>query len=773
MNIVASNTNHLLRTNGGGSPVEYTAGPNINITNRVISGKYWDSEIAQAAADASAAAVNSAYNKTTAWVDNQNYLTAHQDVSNLPYVKNSSLGHTTQGQISSISGSGLYAVSANNATNADHADNATHADSADNALTAQFAYSSNSSLNSELANVASTAMTANFLEGGWQYDQFGFITAYNNSSFSNNGGGGGGGVYQGIAPISVDNNNMVISADSAALGVQAPLYFVEDSVSATIIGIDSAVIPTFQLTDDGRVSSINNSALYGAGGGTATAYIGGDNIGIVNDVISVTGTVPSATNSTYAFSSTVAATADSAIRADSANFAMESNHSLSSDSATYDNLGREITATYLTAHQALPDWGPDISAASSNAYNSSTAWVDSQNYLTAVTGDNTPYSAGTNIDITNHVVSGKDWNNDITAAANSAFTAATALIPTALTGNYVQSTALNVTSIDGNTVITGISGTGFVVASANTAQYAIYATGAGTASTAMTANALVASASAWMDVTEYSAGQNINIDNHIISGKSWTNDINAASSYAFNVATAMIPTVKNYDVKAGTNVAVATATANSGTTYTVSSKNWTTEINNASSYAYNQSTSYTNTRLPPTIPFQAGPNVELYLSSNKVTISANPYSEFNTGNISDFQNGWAGFSYNSMEFSYNYAAVMPSASGIGGTWMAKQLDNTNYLISFNITGAAPWVTDQWNTKLDTLVSKNAFVRRLGCIDIYKEWDSNVSYRVERVLNYPTGNEYVSFGHVQIYGAATGGDNNPWHLDAILEVEKTN
>lgn len=660
MNIV-SNHNRLLR----GAPI-YTASNGDMWTSGL---EYEDGKITGYSGSAfgpdcpcdSAAIIDSAFDKSTAWVEEQNYLTAHQDVSNLPYVNNSSLDYTTDGHVSSISGSGLYAVSADNATNADHADNATHADSADNAMTAQFAYSSNSSLNSELANVASTAMTANFLEGGWQYDQFGFITAYNNSSFSNNGGGGG--VYQGIAPISVDNNAMVISADSARLGVQEPLYFVEDSVSATIIGIDSAVIPSFQLTDDGRVSSINNSALYGAGGGTATAYIGGDNIGIVNDVISVTGTVPSATNSTYAFSSTVAATADSAIRADSANFATESNHSLISDSATYDNLGREITATYLTAHQVLPDWGPDISAASSNAYNSATAWVDSQNYLTAVTGDNTPYSAGANIDITNHVVSGKDWNSDITAAANSAFTAATALIPTALTGDYVQSTALNTGTNGGQTIISGISGTGFFAASANTAQYATYANGAGTASTAMTANALVASASAWMDVTEYSAGSNINIDHHIVSGKNWTNDINAASSYAFNLATASVPAAKVYDVKAGSNVSVVTATTNSGSTFTVSSKNWSTDISNASSYAYNQSTAYTtgyvNGQLPSTIPLQAGPNVKLYMSANKVTISAGEFTGWDYYNnglnyITANNVGAAGFKFNPSNLFNSY-----------------------------------------------------------------------------------------------------------------------
>ena len=40
------------------------------------------------------------------------------------------------------------------------------------------------------------------------------------------------------------------------------------------------------------------------------------------------------------------------------------------------------------------------------------------------------------------------------------------------------------------------------------------------------------------DITPYSAGDNIDITNHVISGKNWTNDITAASSYAYSQATA-------------------------------------------------------------------------------------------------------------------------------------------------------------------------------------------------------------------------------------------
>jgi hypothetical protein len=97
-------------------------------------------------------------------------------------------------------------------------------------------------LNAEVANVSYTALTANFLDGGWEHDEDGFITAYNNSAFA---GCGGGGRYEGIEPIVVNNEEMRISAKSAVLGVQDPLYFVEDSQTATVIGIHDSAFPTF------------------------------------------------------------------------------------------------------------------------------------------------------------------------------------------------------------------------------------------------------------------------------------------------------------------------------------------------------------------------------------------------------------------------------------------------------------------------------------------------------------------------------------------------
>ena len=310
MNLLSEH-NRILRVGEGGTEV-YLPGDNINITDHVISGKYWDNEINSAISSTSGYIVNEAFNQSTAWNEGQGYLTAHQDVSNLPYVQNSALGYNGN-LVSSISGKGLFAESAGSAN---HAESATHADFVESA---NFA---NSALNSKSANFANSAWRAVFVDGGWEHDSSGNITAYNNSAFV---GSTNGGKYQGVLPIVVNNEEMKISAKSASLGVQAPLYLVEDSESATVIGIDSGAFPTFEGTTDGKISAINGSAI------NAIANI-----------------------------------------ANSAN------------SATYDSLGRKIVDTYLTAHK---DWTNTIQNASGNAYNSAVTWVVNQNYLTAVTGD--------------------------------------------------------------------------------------------------------------------------------------------------------------------------------------------------------------------------------------------------------------------------------------------------------------------------------------------------------------------------------------------------
>lgn len=522
----------------------------------------------------SAAIVDSAFNKSTAWVEEQNYLTAHQDISNLPYVQNSSLEFNGT-LISGISGSGFYSVSAdkavlaNSASESERAISATVSQEAVHAGSADYANSANSALNAEISNVSYTALTANFLEGGWEHDESGNITAYNNSAFV----GSNGGKYEGISPIVVNNEEMKISAESARLGVQDPLYFVVDSNTATVIGIQDSAFPTFEGTEDGKVSAINGSAINGA---SVTEYSAGNNIDITNHVISVTGSVPSADRAAYAVSATSAHFSHSAIEANSANYATESNHTHSADSATYDSLGRKIVDIYLTAHQELPDWTPTIQNASGNAYNSAVNWVVDQHYLTSHQDvSNLPYVQNTALESNGILISGisgsglyatsadyvlsgweYDENNRISAYKGSAFAGQggqgieyEGIAPIVV--NNVEH------KISAQSAKLGVQEPLYFVEDSNTAT--------------------VIGISGLPDVegVMYESGL----------GKS-DNKITGYNGTAFSAGS-------TYDVKASSNISVATA----GNTFTVSSKNWSTDIQNASSYAYNQATALIPTAL--------------------------------------------------------------------------------------------------------------------------------------------------------------------------------
>ena len=109
-----------------------------------------------------------------------------------------------------------------------------------------------------------------------------------------------------------------------------------------------------------------------------------------------------------------------------------------------------------------------------------------------VSDDVTPYTAGANINITNHVVSGKDWSSNITSAVSGKLDASTF-------DTYVTNHAS-----DDVTPYTG--GTGISVN-----NHQISCTG---------------------DITAYTAGSNINITNHVVSGKDWSSDISSTVNNA-------------------------------------------------------------------------------------------------------------------------------------------------------------------------------------------------------------------------------------------------
>ena len=203
-----SRFNNLLAVKGRGG-IEYTAGPNIDISDYIISGRDWSSDINSAIKGVK----GSGFSATTAWVESQNYLTEHQDVSDLPYVQNSALDFSPQNLISGISGTGLYATSADGAFLAESANYAIYSEeagsaasaataeysmSATSAYSAQYAQSANSALGSETALIslfALSSQSAGLVTEGWDYTDpensaiSGLISGYNGSAFYDLGGG--------------------------------------------------------------------------------------------------------------------------------------------------------------------------------------------------------------------------------------------------------------------------------------------------------------------------------------------------------------------------------------------------------------------------------------------------------------------------------------------------------------------------------------------------------------------------------------------------------
>ena len=168
------------------------------------------------------------------------------------------------------------------------------------------------------------------------------------------------------------------------------------------------------------------------------------------------------------------------------------------------------------------DWTDNITAASSYAYEQATASIPSVQ----------EYSAGANIDITNHVISGKDWSNEIAAAAGGITS-----VQSALTANFAFSSNSATYDSDGNVITTTY-------------------------------------------LSSIPAGYVSSVNNltpSIVSGKIEGHELKISG----------VNSTVTYDVKAGSNINVATA---GGTAFTVSGKNWNSTITAASSYAYNQAT---------------------------------------------------------------------------------------------------------------------------------------------------------------------------------------
>jgi hypothetical protein len=96
-----------------------------------------------------------------------------------------------------------------------------------------------------------------------------------------------GKVYTGIEPIVVNNVEDKISAQHVPLGVQDPLYFVQDDEEGCIIGFSGQTVPEGVMTESAL--GFENDKITGYNGSAFSAgneYEAGENIDITNGVIS-------------------------------------------------------------------------------------------------------------------------------------------------------------------------------------------------------------------------------------------------------------------------------------------------------------------------------------------------------------------------------------------------------------------------------------------------------------------------------------------------------
>lgn len=366
------------------------------------------------------------------------------------------------------------------------------------------------------------------------------------------GGGQGGHLYTGVEPIVVNNQEYKISANTAALGVESPLYFSVDTPTQTVISFSGDGQPY----SAGENISVENHIISGKDWtpeldeklditayeqGDTAFYSAGPNIDITDHVISGKDWNPEINNaSSYALSEAI--------------------NQMQGYPSGVDNITPDIVTSYISGgllHISAKDWTDEISGASAMA----TAWTDSQGYLTA----EVEYSAGANIDITDHIVSGKDWSDDITAASANALNEAI---------NQITAVELANSALTAQTAINANH-----AASSDSATYD--SLGRKIVDTYLTAHQQLpdwtptiqnASGNAYNSAVnwvvdqhyltgevEYSAGDNIDITNHFVSGKDWSSEISDASANAVNEAINQITAV---DYATSSNVANTALTAN-------------------------------------------------------------------------------------------------------------------------------------------------------------------------------------------------------------------
>lgn len=479
--IISRNT--VLLRGGGRTNIEYSAGPNINITDDVISGKDWSQVIDDA--------VNSA-------------TSGKADVSAIPTVIDYSAGDNIDITDNVISGKDWTQDIV---------------DTVESAISSNQPQEYTAGSNINITNhVISGKDWSNEIDqkldiSAYQESMSSFATKYELSSTSGElieiisatsgqGGGGScpwisGGKDFGSATVQLNFGDTIPVFSSWDLsGDHNHHIWMKGAYVRLPDGSEFLPISSFSSYTASMASNLSSNWEY-----TNSAY-----------TMAISNTHNKLDNSAFS-AYTAAHSADDVIPYSGANGIDVTNHVISftgeagSNYSAGDNIN--ITNNVISGK----DWNGEISAASSIL-----------NQMIA-SGDNVAYSAGNNINITNHVVSGKDWTSEINAATSgkldSSWTAGKDVTP------YSAGANVKVT----NHVISGKDWTNTIdehIASAISSvdiPSAKMVSGVNGVKIEELSDRVVFSVTGDPSIP-YSAGSNINITNHVVSGRDWTTELN-------------------------------------------------------------------------------------------------------------------------------------------------------------------------------------------------------------------------------------------------------
>ena len=547
--------NSVLLRGAGRTNIEYSAGPNINITDDVISGRDWTNDINQAVASGLSGRLSGGENIAITNNDGISTISISGDI----YSAGENINITDK------------VISGKDWTNDidEHIESAVSGKADASAIPTIVDYSAGSNINIsdhvisgkdwspeldvKLDKSAYISGTSSFVTVERMYDELSSISSHISADSPWISGNKilapsavqleFGGQFQALSSfdLSGDHNHYLLMKGAAFrlpdIDPYLSAYLPVSSFNNYTDYAEARMSAIFVLANSAYTTAVNNyhskldkSAFdeYSAAhsGDDAVPYSAGDNINVTDHIISGrdwTDVIQSAMSSVNVSS-----------KLDTSAFNLYS-AAHSGDDITPYSAGSNINVTDHVI--SGKDWSNEIAAAGSGDKTpySGSSGIQVQDHVISITGEvGRVYSAGANINISNqNVISGKDWTNTIDshiASATSAFLTSGDL-PSAkpvsgASGIKIEElTDRVVFSISGDVGKTYSAG-----ANINITNEVISGRDWSTNISSATSGKLDSSWTAGKDVTPYSAGNNIKITNHVVSGKDWTTEISSATS---------------------------------------------------------------------------------------------------------------------------------------------------------------------------------------------------------------------------------------------------